>query len=64
MVLLMDEKQIKNVLKKRDWLLASAKTLGISVLVDEESHEIGVDTPEDYMDHFYGRSNSLQKEAN
>ena len=32
----MDEKQIKNVLKKRDWLLASAKTLGISVLVDEE----------------------------
>ena len=23
-----------------------------------------VDTPEDYMDHFYGRSNSLQKEAN
>ena len=33
----MDEKQIKNVLKKRDRLLASAQTLGISVLVDEES---------------------------
>ena len=31
----MDEKQIKSVLKKRDRLLASAKTLGISVLVDE-----------------------------
>ena len=36
MVWLMDEKQIKHVLKKRDRLLASAKTLGISVLVDEE----------------------------
>lgn len=33
----MDEKQIKNVLKKRDRLLASAQTLGISVLVDEDS---------------------------
>ena len=33
----MDEKQIKNVLKKRDKLLASAQTLGISVLVDEDS---------------------------
>ena len=33
----MDEKQIKNVLKKRDQLLATAKTLGISVLVDEEN---------------------------
>ena len=33
----MDEKQIKNVLKKRDRLLASAQTLGISVLVDENS---------------------------
>ena len=33
----MDEKQIKHVLKKRDRLLASAKTLGISVLVDEEN---------------------------
>ena len=32
----MDQKQIKHVLKKRDRLLASAKTLGISVLVDEE----------------------------
>jgi len=32
----MDEKQIKNVLKKRDHLLATAQTLGISVLVDEE----------------------------
>ena len=37
MVWLMDEKQIKNVLKKRDRLLASAKTLGISVLVDEKN---------------------------
>ena len=36
MVWLMDEKQIKYVLKKRDRLLASAKTLGICVLVDEE----------------------------
>tara|TARA_B100000242_G_C42870970_1_gene404208 strand:- start:119 stop:634 length:516 start_codon:yes stop_codon:yes gene_type:complete len=35
MVQFMDEKQIKHVLKKRDRLLASAKTLGISVLVDE-----------------------------
>jgi len=33
----MDEKQIKNVLKKRDQLLTTAKTLGISVLVDEEN---------------------------
>ena len=33
----MDEKQIKNVLKRRDRLLASAQTLGISVLVDEDS---------------------------
>ena len=33
----MVEKQIKHVLKKRDRLLASAKTLGISVLVDEEN---------------------------
>lgn len=32
----MDEKQIKNVLKKRDHLLATSQTLGISVLVDEE----------------------------
>lgn len=33
----MDEKQIKNVLKKRNQLLTTAKTLGISVLVDEEN---------------------------
>ena len=33
----MDEKLIKNVLKKRDQLLTTAKTLGISVLVDEEN---------------------------
>lgn len=33
----MDEKQIKNVLKKRDQLLTTAKTLGISVLVDKEN---------------------------
>ena len=33
----MDEKQIKNVLKKRDLLLTTVKTLGISVLVDEEN---------------------------
>lgn len=33
----MDEKQIKNVVKKKDQLLATAKTLGISVLVDEDS---------------------------
>lgn len=33
----MDEKQIKNILKKRDHLLAAAKTVGISVLVDEDS---------------------------
>ena len=33
----MVDKQIKHVLKKRDRLLDSAKTLGISVLVDEEN---------------------------
>ena len=33
----MVEKHIKHVLKKRDRLLASSKTLGISVLVDEEN---------------------------
>ena len=37
MVTNMDEKQIKNVLKKRNQLLTTAKTLGISVLVDEEN---------------------------
>ena len=36
----MDKKQIKNVLKKRDRLLASTKTLGISVLVDEENGSV------------------------
>ena len=37
MVTKVDEKQIKNVLKKRNQLLTTAKTLGISVLVDEEN---------------------------
>jgi len=37
MVTNMDEKQIKNVLKKQNQLLTTAKTLGISVLVDEEN---------------------------
>ena len=32
----MEERHIKHALKKRDRLLASAKTLGISVFVDEE----------------------------
>ena len=32
----MDEKQIKTVCKKRDQLLATARTLGVSVLVDEQ----------------------------
>ena len=38
MVTDMDEKQIKNVLKKRDRLLTTASTLGISVLVDEDNN--------------------------
>lgn len=38
MVTNMDEKQVKNVLKKRDRLLTTARTLGISVLVDEDSN--------------------------
>ena len=37
MVTNMDEKQIKNVLKKQNQLLTTTKTLGISVLVDEDS---------------------------
>ena len=40
MVWLMDKKQIKHVLKKRDRLLTSTKTLGISVLVDEENGSV------------------------
>ena len=40
MVWLMDDKQIKNVLKKRDRLLASAKTLGIAVMIHEQDGPI------------------------
>ena len=36
----MDEKQIKYVLKKRDQLLTPAKTLGISIMVDEKGSSI------------------------
>ena len=34
----MDEKQIKTVSKKRDQLLATARTLGMSILVDDQDN--------------------------